>query len=129
MSASTELVTADAGAIVASDGGAVEHAGEHHHPGPRQYVMIAVILVIVTAIEVAVSYLEGDVNSNVLIALLLGLAAVKFFLVVAWFMHLKTDSKLLRRIFIMGLVGAMLLFTIIALTLHAFQNSYNIKKA
>ena len=31
----------------------------HHHPGPRQYVIIAIILVILTGIEVAVSYLEG----------------------------------------------------------------------
>ena len=128
MSASTELVAADGGAVVPAVPAAVEHSGGHNHPGPRQYVMIGVILVIITAIEVAVSYLEGNVNSNLLILVLLALAGVKFFLVVAWFMHLKTDSPILRRFFIVGLVGAVLLFTIIMLTLHAMQNSYNIKK-
>ena len=51
----------------------------------------------------------------------------KFVLVVAWYMHLKTDNKILRRLFIMGLVGALVLFTIIMLTLHAMQNSYHLK--
>mgnify|MGYP003325947878 FL=1 len=128
MSTSTELVAADSGAVVPAEPAAVVPAPEHKHPEPRQYVMIGVILVIITAIEVAVSYLEGNVNSNLLILVLLALAGVKFFLVVAWFMHLKTDSPLLRRFFIVGLVGAVLLFTIIMLTLHAMQNSYNIKK-
>ncbi len=126
MSTTTDLVIAeDHGAIVPVSTGAVEHAEGHSHPGPRQYVIIAVILVVITAIEVGMSYLEGDVDSNVLIAMLLGAAAIKFVLVVAWFMHLKTDSKILRRFFIMGLVGAILLFTVIFLTLHGMQNSYN----
>ena len=88
--------------------------------------MIAVILVVITGIEVGMSYLDKHVNSNILIVMLLGAAAVKFFLVVAWFMHLKTDSKILRRFFIMGLVGASLLFMIITLILHGLQNSYNL---
>ena len=126
MSTSTDLVIADDhGTIEIAAGGAVEHADDHSHPGPRQYVMIAVILVVITAIEVAMSYLDGHMNSTALIVMLLGAAAVKFVLVVAWFMHLKTDSKILRRFFIMGFVGATLLFLIITLTLHGMQNSYN----
>ena len=88
--------------------------------------MVAVILVIITGIEVGMSYLNGDINSNLLILMLLGAAAVKFFLVVAWFMHLKTDSKILRRFFMVGLFGATLLFFIITLILHGLQNSYNV---
>ena len=126
MSTTTDLVIAeDHGTIVPATAGAVEHADGHSHPGPRQYVIIAVILVVITAIEVAMSYLDGDINSNVLIFMLLGAAAIKFFLVVSWFMHLKTDSKILRRFFMMGLFGAMLLFTIVFLILHGMQNSYN----
>ena len=56
-------------------------AEEHSHPAPRQYVLIAVVLVILTAVEVATSYLEGHVNSNLLIVALGIMAAVKFFLV------------------------------------------------
>src|SRR6478609_3230631 len=72
------------------DGGALAPAphAAHAHPEPRQYVLIAVVLVVITGFEVATSYLEGDVNSTLLIVLLGVMAAVKFFLVVAWFMHL-----------------------------------------
>ncbi len=127
MSTSTDLIIAqDHGALVPATDAAVEHAGEHNHPGPRQYVMIAVILVVITGIEVGMSYLDGHMNSTALIAMLLGAAAVKFVLVVAWFMHLKTDSKILRRFFIMGFFGATLLFFIIMLVLHGMQNSYNL---
>lgn len=98
----------------------------HAHPNPRQYVMIAVVLVIITALEVAISYIpEGDIPSGWIIALLGVMALTKFVLVVAWYMHLKTDSKALRRFFIVGLVGAVILFTVIALVMHAFSNSYN----
>ena len=127
MSTSTDLVVADGGAVEIATPSAVEHHdAAHTHPAPRQYVMIAVILVVITGIEVGMSYLDKHVNSNILIVMLLGAAAVKFFLVVAWFMHLKTDSKILRRFFIMGLVGASLLFMIITLILHGLQNSYNL---
>ena len=127
MSTSTDLVVADGGAIEVGAPAAVEHHdGGHSHPQPRQYVMVAVILVIITGIEVGMSYLNGDINSNLLILMLLGAAAVKFFLVVAWFMHLKTDSKILRRFFMVGLFGATLLFFIITLILHGLQNSYNV---
>src|SRR3954447_23615874 len=79
-------------------------AEEHAHPGPRQYVLIAIVLVILTAVEVATSYLEGHVNSNLLIATLALMAAVKFFLVAAWYMHMKQDSAVFRRLFVTGIL-------------------------
>ena len=120
MSEGTDLVTlADEPAA----GGALEPAGEHHpvaaeehaHPGPRQYVLIAVVLVILTAVEVATSYLEGHVNSNLLIAALGIMAAVKFFLVAAWYMHMKQDSSVFRRLFITGIVLACIVYGILML--------------
>ena len=94
----------------------------HAHPEPRQYVLIAVVLVVITGFEVATSYLEGDVNSNLLIAMLVVMAAVKFFLVVAWFMHLRTDSKIFRRFFLLGLIAAPILYTIVLLMFHTFDS-------
>ncbi len=127
MTTTTDLVPADDhGAIVPATPAALEPASGHSHPAPRQYVMVAVVLVVITGIEVAMSYLDGHMNSTLLIFMLLGAAGVKFVLVVAWFMHLKTDSKILRRFFILGFVGALLLFTIIMLVLHGMQNSYNL---
>jgi cytochrome c oxidase subunit IV len=89
--------------------------GEHAHPGPRQYVLIAVVLVILTAVEVATSYLEGNVNSNLLIVALGIMAAVKFFLVVAWYMHMKQDSHVFRRLFLTGLILASVVYGILLL--------------
>jgi len=90
-------------------------AEEHSHPGPREYVLIAVVLVILTAVEVATSYLEGNVNSNLLIVALGIMAAVKFFLVVAWYMHMKQDSSVFRRLFLTGLILASIVYGILLL--------------
>src|SRR6267154_2658641 len=90
-------------------------AEEHSHPGPREYVLIAVVLVILTAVEVATSYLEGNVNSNLLIVALGIMAAVKFFLVAAWYMHMKQDSAVFRRLFVSGIILASIVYGILLL--------------
>jgi cytochrome c oxidase subunit 4 len=91
------------------------------HPTPRQYVLIAVVLVIITGIEVGTSYLDGDINSTLLIGLLAVMAAIKFFLVVSWYMHLRTDLKIFRRAFVVGLVLAGIVYMIALTSLHAFN--------
>jgi cytochrome c oxidase subunit 4 len=91
------------------------------HPTPRQYVVIAIVLVVVTALEVAVSYLEGDVNSTLIIIVLAVMAAVKFFLVVAWYMHLRTDLPVFRRVFLVGLVGATIVYAVTLATFRIFD--------
>jgi cytochrome c oxidase subunit 4 len=91
-------------------------AGAHHHPGPREYVIIAIVLVVLTGIEVALSYLDGDVNSSLLIGLLGVAAAIKFFLVAAWYMHMRMDAPFFRRVFVIGLVGASIVYGIAMLT-------------
>jgi cytochrome c oxidase subunit 4 len=87
-------------------------AGVQHHPGPREYILIAVVLVILTALEVGASYLDGDINSNLLILLLGVMAAIKFFLVAAWYMHMKQDKPFFRRVFVIGMAGAAVVYGI-----------------
>lgn len=94
---------------------------EHPHPSPFRYVMIAVILVIVTAAEVWVSYLDEVLASEVIIVLLLLFGLLKFAMVAAWYMHLKTDEPIFRRFFILGAVAAILLYLVVLLTLHVFE--------
>jgi cytochrome c oxidase subunit IV len=119
-----ELEVARADALAVPEGGDVVVAPTGHaHPAPRQYVLIAVVLVVITGIEVATSYLEGDVNSNLIIAALGLMAAVKFFLVVAWYMHLRFDSHLFRRFFLLGLIAAPILYTIVLLMFHVFDSN------
>ena len=91
------------------------------HPKPAQYVMIAVILVVITAVEIGVSYLEGDIPDGLIVTLLLIMAVTKFVLVASWFMHLRTDKPIFRRFFTVGVCGAVLLFLVVLTTLHVFQ--------
>ncbi len=106
----TDVVPADA------DSGELVPAGHEHpvaaeghaHPGPRQYVLIAVVLCVLTGFEVAASY--TDINSNLLIAILGVMAAAKFVLVCAWYMHMKQDSPFFRRMFVIGLIGATIVY-------------------
>lgn len=90
------------------------------HPTPFKYVMIFLILVVVTAVEIATSYLEGSVTSGLIVALLLFFALVKFVLVAAYFMHLKTDQPMFRRFFVLGLAASMVLYAIVLTSLHVF---------
>jgi len=85
----------------------------HKHPSPRQYVLIGVILVILTGVEVATSYLEGHVNSNLLIVALALMASVKFFLVAAWYMHMRMDNHFFRRVFVAGIMLATVVYGIV----------------
>ena len=91
------------------------------HPNPVKYVIVAVVLMVITAIEIATSYTEGTIPDGVIVVLLLGMAFVKFFLVAAWYMHLRTDAPLFRRFFILGAVAAVVLYLIVLTTLHALS--------
>jgi cytochrome c oxidase subunit IV len=87
----------------------------HAHPSPLKYVGVAMILAFVTALEVGLYYL--DLPDKLLVALLMGLAFIKFSMVAAYFMHLKFDGRLLRRLFVTGIVLAMAVYTVALLTL------------
>ncbi|HJR45453.1 MAG TPA: cytochrome C oxidase subunit IV family protein [Actinomycetota bacterium] len=91
-----------------------EDAELHDHPTPRKYVWIAVILAVVTAAEVAIYYIPS--LESLLVPLLVVFATVKFIMVALYFMHLKFDSKLFRRLFVTGIVLAFAVFTIVLLT-------------
>jgi caa(3)-type oxidase subunit IV len=91
------------------------------HPSPLKYVVIAVILVVVTAIEVAVSYLEGDIPDGLIVTLLLVMAVIKFSTVAAYYMHLQTDRPIFRRFFVIGVVAACMLYAVVLASLSAFN--------
>ena len=91
------------------------------HPTPQRYVMIAAILVVATAAEVGLYYLEGEIPDGLIIALLLMFAVIKFTLVASWYMHLRTDKPIFRRFFVIGIVAAISLYLIVLTTLHVFS--------
>ena len=77
---------------------------KHNHPTPLKYFTIALILCIITAIEVGVFYLEF--LSYAIIPVLAVLSIGKFALVIMYYMHLKFDSKLFSVLFLTGLILA-----------------------
>lgn len=83
------------------------------HPTDWQYIKIALLLALLTAIEVF-TYFESvhNLSDAWLIAVLVVLMVLKFGYVAAWFMHLKFDSKLFRRIFQVGIVLAVVVYVI-----------------
>jgi cytochrome c oxidase subunit 4 len=89
---------------------------EHAHPGPAEYVKVALVLAVVTALEVGAYYLHS-IPRGAFAAMLLVMMAVKFSLVGLWFMHLRFDSPLFRRLFITGIVLALIVYTIAFTTL------------
>jgi cytochrome c oxidase subunit 4 len=94
---------------------AVEHAmGEvHAHPTWATYKWVALILTVITVIEVWVYYIPSFVASRLFIPSLLIMSAVKFGIVVLFYMHLKYDHRLFRSLFTGPLIIA--ITTIIAL--------------
>jgi cytochrome c oxidase subunit 4 len=88
------------------------------HPDPWQYVVVAVVLAVITAVEIAVSYMEGDIPDGLIVVLLLAMMVTKFFLVASWFMHLRTDQPVFKRLFITGAIAAPLLYLVVLATLH-----------
>ena len=94
-----------------------QDAAAHAHPSPKEYVRIGVILAVLTAIEVAASY---TIDGALLIVTLLGLAGIKFTIVVMWFMHLKFDDRRYARFFVMGIALAATLYLIVLMVSKVF---------
>jgi cytochrome c oxidase subunit 4 len=88
------------------------------HPSPVQYVVIALILVVLTSAEVSLFYLEGTIPNAAITPLLIVFAALKFGLVAAWYMHLRTDKAIFTRFFVLGIVAAIVLFLIVLSSLE-----------
>jgi cytochrome c oxidase subunit 4 len=97
--------------------------GEHGaHPTEAQYIKIALILALVTAVEVGLYYTSFDQTATN--AALLVLAGTKFVMVAAYFMHLKFDNHILRRLFITGFILAAFCYVAYLTTLGVFRMEF-----
>lgn len=89
--------------------------GEGGHASVGMYWAIGGILAVLTGLEVAAYYMElGSLE----IPLLLGLSVVKFVLVVMFFMHLKSDSRIFTWVFMAGLMLAVFVVGILMMLYH-----------
>jgi cytochrome c oxidase subunit 4 len=78
---------------------------------------VGLILGVLTSIEVAIYYM--GIAHGVLVGFLLAFSAMKFVLVVLWFMHLRYDSRLFSTLFTGGMLLVMALFVVVLTTLSA----------
>jgi len=93
---------------------------EHAHPGFRTYLVIAAVLTVITALEVAIFYIPA--LSGVLVPLLLTLSAAKFALVVMFYMHLKMDSRIFSGVFLAPMGLAVFLVTALFVLFKVIPN-------
>lgn len=95
-------------------------ADQHHdtHPTPAQYWKIAALLAVLTAIEVALFYIDQALELQIFNAVaLIGLSTLKFVIVVGWFMHLRFERPMLTRFFTAGFVLALGLYLVVLSTM------------
>jgi len=112
---------------MAHDHSTVDEAGLHamgeihEHPSWKQYKWVALILGIITVVEVWVYYTPFR-QSPMFAPVLLIMSAVKFATVVAFYMHLKYDHKLFRALFIGPLIIAMSILTALLFLFSKFRH-------
>ena len=74
------------------------------HASIRTYVVVAVILTLITAMEFSAIYIRE--LTPILVPLLIVMSAAKFTLVALFFMHLRYESRSLSFVFVGSLVVA-----------------------
>lgn len=97
-----------------------EHEEHQHGLSDIGYVKVAVMLAVLTAVEVSTYYVDfGPFFMPVLLVLMV----VKFFIVVSYFMHLKFDSKVFTWMFYSGLFLAVGVYAAFLATFKFFHAS------
>jgi len=103
------MTTATSDTEPAAEAHPVEAEHAHDHPSDLKYVKIALLLGAITAFEVGTYFVEGA-STALLVAVLFPMMIAKFLIVTSYFMHLKYDNPLFRRVFFFGLVLAVAVF-------------------
>ncbi len=108
-----------------SSAGHAHHPNEKPHPTWKQYKWVALILTLITIVEVWVYYIPAFVASRLFVPSLLIMSAVKFVIVVLFYMHLRYDHKLFKVLFtgpliiaITSLIALLFLFGQVAVRLQ-----------
>lgn len=98
-------------------------AHQRAHPRDRDYLIVAAILAVITAFEVGTYFIE-DASTTLLVVALFPMMIAKFAIVCGWFMHLRYDNPLFRRVFVFGLMLAVTVYLIVLLVMQYFSSAY-----
>lgn len=95
----------------------------HTHPSDLMYVKVALFLGVLTALEVSTYFLE-DASTPMLVAILIPMMIVKFAVVTGYFMHLKYDNPIFKRVFVFGLVLATIVYSVALFSFEFWDDQY-----
>ena len=87
------------------------------HPTFKQYVFVATLLFAITIVEFLIIFPNPDLIGTAKIPVLVFLSAIKFGIVIMFYMHLKFDNRLFTMVFMAGLVLA---FSVVIAVLGMF---------
>jgi cytochrome c oxidase subunit IV len=93
-----------------------EHSGEQ--PTVGTYLLVALVLTLVTGLEVGVIYVRR--LAPIIVPLLVAMSAAKFALVALFYMHLRYDSRVLTFLF----VGPLILASGLAVALMTLTGAF-----
>lgn len=104
---------------MSSTGTSTEVSEHAHHDGEHMadwsYVYIAIVLAVVTLVEVSTYFWDwGDLAIPVLLVLMVA----KFAIVVAFFMHLKFDNRVFTYLFVSGVLLAVGVYLVVLTMFH-----------
>lgn len=107
-------------------------AHDHAHPTWQTYTKIAITLFVLTFLEVAAYEVVhrhapaslATMLEPIVVEVLLGLSAIKFLLVAMFYMHLKSDGKLLSSIFGFSLVlASVIVLGLMVIFIYQYQHA------
>ena len=94
------------------------HHDEHEHGmSDAGYIKIAVILAVITALEVSTYYVDFG---PLFMPALLVMMVIKFVMVVSYFMHLKFENRIFSFLFYTGLALALFVYFVALATFKFF---------
>jgi cytochrome c oxidase subunit 4 len=123
MSTTEDVTTEDAAPPAAEHHEGEVTSAHHEHPSDWLYVKVAIFLAILTALEVS-TYGLNDPSTTLLVAILFPMMIIKFGTVIMYFMHLKYDNPIFKRVFLFGLGLAVIVFLVTLTTFDYWNDDF-----
>jgi cytochrome c oxidase subunit 4 len=121
---STGSQTAGTGSEYPGEAPHADHeAHQHTHPTDATYIKVAIFLAVLTAFEVGTYFIQ-DASTTLLVVVLFPLMVFKFAVVCLWFMHLRFDNPLFKRVFVFGLLLAVAVYIIVLTSMQFWSSSF-----
>jgi cytochrome c oxidase subunit 4 len=85
-------------------------AEEYRHHGKAEFLWVWGVLLVMTAIEVFLTY--QNMKPKTMLTILMGLSLIKAALIIGYFMHLKYEVSRMRWLTMCSVVACLILMTI-----------------